>query len=78
MNGKVLNGRTINVSIAKDNGRAAEFIKRRVSVDGPLLGTSMVLSLPCPSQSSSLNRRLFSKITLRQKFGRVYIMAQMI
>lgn len=30
MNGKILNKRTIKVSIASDNGRAAEFIRRKV------------------------------------------------
>ncbi|GBG73209.1 hypothetical protein CBR_g12926 [Chara braunii] len=33
MNGKVLNGRTLKVCIAKDNGRAKEFIKRKVYKD---------------------------------------------
>ncbi|KAK1283552.1 hypothetical protein QJS10_CPB21g00308 [Acorus calamus] len=33
MRGKVLNGRNIKVSIAADNGRAAEFIRRRVYRD---------------------------------------------
>jgi hypothetical protein len=30
MNGKILNKRVLKVSIAADNGRAREFIKRRV------------------------------------------------
>ncbi|CBI31391.3 unnamed protein product, partial [Vitis vinifera] len=33
MNGKVLNKRTLTASIAADNGRAAEFIRRRVYKD---------------------------------------------
>ncbi|GAQ84183.1 RNA recognition motif and CCHC-type zinc finger domains containing protein [Klebsormidium nitens] len=51
MNGKVLNGRTINVSIAKDNGRAAEFIKRREYVDKSRCyecGKEGHLSYECP------------------------------
>ena len=32
MNGKILNKRTLKVAIAEDNGRAKEFIRRRVSV----------------------------------------------
>lgn len=32
MNGKVLNKRTLKVSIAEDNGRAKEFIRRRVTI----------------------------------------------
>lgn len=30
MNGKILNKRTLKVAIAEDNGRAKEFIRRRV------------------------------------------------
>lgn len=33
LSGKLLNGRTLNVSIAADNGRATEFIRRRVYKD---------------------------------------------
>ncbi|KAL5201091.1 hypothetical protein ABZP36_035445 [Zizania latifolia] len=33
MHGKVLNGRTLSASIAEDNGRASEFIRRRVYRD---------------------------------------------
>lgn len=33
MNGKVLNKRTLSVSIAADNGRAKEFIRKRVYTD---------------------------------------------
>lgn len=33
MNGKILNKRTLKVAIAEDNGRAKEFIRRRVSSD---------------------------------------------
>ncbi|KAG8057666.1 hypothetical protein GUJ93_ZPchr0002g25231 [Zizania palustris] len=33
MHDKVLNGRTLSASIAEDNGRASEFIRRRVNRD---------------------------------------------
>ncbi|KAG9150163.1 hypothetical protein Leryth_009756 [Lithospermum erythrorhizon] len=33
INGKILNGRTLTASIASDNGRAAEFIRRKVYKD---------------------------------------------
>ena len=32
MNGKILNKRTLKVTIASDNGRAREFIKRKACI----------------------------------------------
>ncbi|XP_057979222.1 U11/U12 small nuclear ribonucleoprotein 31 kDa protein [Malania oleifera] len=51
MNGKVLNKRTLKVSIASDNGRAAEFIRKRVYKDKSRCyecGESGHLSYECP------------------------------
>lgn len=51
MNNKILNGRTISVSIAADNGRAAEFIRRRVYKDKSRCyecGEQGHLSYECP------------------------------
>ncbi|XP_074316763.1 U11/U12 small nuclear ribonucleoprotein 31 kDa protein-like [Silene latifolia] len=51
MNGKLLNGRTITASIAADNGRAAEFIRRRVYKDKSRCyecGEEGHLSYECP------------------------------
>lgn len=51
MHGKVLNGRTISVSIAVDNGRAPEFIKKRIYKDKSRCyecGVSGHLSYECP------------------------------
>ncbi|KAK8939428.1 Zinc finger CCCH domain-containing protein 42 [Platanthera guangdongensis] len=51
MNKKILNGRTISVSIAADNGRAAEFIRRRVYKDKSRCyecGEQGHLSYECP------------------------------
>ncbi|ERM98449.1 hypothetical protein AMTRI_Chr07g28570 [Amborella trichopoda] len=52
LNGKTLNGRTIKVSIAADNGRAPEFIRRRVYKDKSRCyecGMEGHLSYECPS-----------------------------
>ncbi|GKC56249.1 U11/U12 small nuclear ribonucleoprotein 31 kDa protein [Tanacetum coccineum] len=51
VNGKVLNGRTLGASIAADNGRAAEFIKKRVYKDKTRCyecGEGGHLSYECP------------------------------
>ncbi|KAK7322526.1 hypothetical protein VNO77_25910 [Canavalia gladiata] len=51
MHGKVLNGRTLTASIAADNGRAPEFIRKRVYRDTGRCfecGTSGHLSYDCP------------------------------
>ncbi|KAK9678544.1 hypothetical protein RND81_11G218300 [Saponaria officinalis] len=51
MNGKVLNGRTLTASIAADNGRAPEFIRRRVYKDKSRCyecGEEGHLSYECP------------------------------
>lgn len=51
MDKKILNGRTLSASIAADNGRAAEFIKKRVYKDKSRCyecGESGHLSYECP------------------------------
>ncbi|KAJ4893284.1 U11/U12 small nuclear ribonucleoprotein 31 kDa protein [Raphanus sativus] len=51
MEGKILNGRKLTVSIAADNGRAAEFIKKRVYKDKSRCyecGDEGHLSYECP------------------------------
>ncbi|KAK9282826.1 hypothetical protein L1049_011049 [Liquidambar formosana] len=51
MNGKILNGRTLTASIASDNGRAAEFIKKRIYRDKSKCyecGADGHLSYECP------------------------------
>ncbi|KAB5538980.1 hypothetical protein DKX38_016513 [Salix brachista] len=51
MDKKILNGRTLSVSIAADNGRAAEFIKKRVYKDKSKCyecGEDGHLSYECP------------------------------
>lgn len=51
MHGKVLNGRTLRASIAEDNGRAAEFIRKRVYRDKSRCyecGAEGHLSYECP------------------------------
>lgn len=50
-NGKILNGRTLTASIAADNGRAPEFIRKRVYRDNGRCfecGVSGHLSYDCP------------------------------
>ncbi|KAH6820611.1 RNA recognition motif and CCHC-type zinc finger domains containing protein [Perilla frutescens var. hirtella] len=51
MDGKILNGRTLRASIAADNGRAAEFIKKKVYKDKSRCyecGEEGHLSYECP------------------------------
>ncbi|GMN50994.1 hypothetical protein TIFTF001_020152 [Ficus carica] len=51
MHGKILNGRTLTASIASDNGRAAEFIRKRVYRDKSRCyecGAEGHLSYECP------------------------------
>ncbi|GJU67297.1 U11/U12 small nuclear ribonucleoprotein 31 kDa protein [Tanacetum coccineum] len=65
VNGKVLNGRTLGASIAADNGRAAEFIKKRVYKDKTRCyecGEGGHLSYECPrnklgTRSAAANTR---------------------
>ena len=52
MNGKILNGRKLSVSIAVDNGRAQEFIRKRVYKDKSKCyecGEDGHLSYDCPN-----------------------------
>ncbi|KAL6958745.1 hypothetical protein U1Q18_043292 [Sarracenia purpurea var. burkii] len=60
INGKVLNKRTLTASIAADNGRAAEFIRRRVYKDKSRCyecGASGHLSYECPRNQLGTRER---------------------
>lgn len=60
MNKKILNGRTISASIAADNGRAAEFIRRRVYKDKSQCyecGEEGHLSYECPRNQLGPRKR---------------------
>ncbi|XVF23524.1 hypothetical protein REPUB_Repub13aG0046200 [Reevesia pubescens] len=60
MHGKVLNGRTISASIAVDNGRAPEFIKKRIYKDKSRCyecGVSGHLSYECPKNQLGPRKR---------------------
>ncbi|ONK79515.1 uncharacterized protein A4U43_C01F7140 [Asparagus officinalis] len=60
MNGKILNGRTLTASIAEDNGRAAEFIRRRVYKDKSRCyecGDEGHLSYECPRNQLGARER---------------------
>lgn len=60
MDRKVLNGRTLSVSIAADNGRAAEFIRRRVYKDKSRCyecGDEGHLSYECPRNQLGARER---------------------
>eukprot|EP00245_Coleochaete_scutata_P005301 TRINITY_DN18756_c0_g1_i1.p1 TRINITY_DN18756_c0_g1~~TRINITY_DN18756_c0_g1_i1.p1 ORF type:complete len:227 (-),score=48.87 TRINITY_DN18756_c0_g1_i1:470-1150(-) len=64
MNGKVLNGRTIKVTIAKDNGRAREFIKRKEYKDKSHCyecGEEGHLSYECPKNLLGARERPLKK-----------------
>ncbi|XP_021897705.1 U11/U12 small nuclear ribonucleoprotein 31 kDa protein [Carica papaya] len=73
MDGKVLNGRTLTASIAADNGRAAEFIKKRVYKDKSKCyecGVSGHLSYECPrNQLGPRERPVVSKRGRRRREG---------
>ncbi|KAJ8759095.1 hypothetical protein K2173_004101 [Erythroxylum novogranatense] len=69
MDKKILNGRTITASIAVDNGRAPEFIKKRVYKDKSRCyecGESGHLSYECPRNQLGPRERPVAK---RQRFG---------
>ncbi|PKA46628.1 Glycine-rich RNA-binding protein 4, mitochondrial [Apostasia shenzhenica] len=60
MNRRILNGRTLSVSIASDNGRAAEFIRRRVYKDKSRCyecGEEGHLSYECPRNQLGARER---------------------
>lgn len=64
MDGKILNKRTLRVSIAVDNGRAREFIKKRVYKDKSRCyecGESDHLSYECPKNVLGIRERPIPK-----------------
>lgn len=64
MNGKLLNKRTLRASIAVDNGRAREFIKRRIYKDKSRCyecGEAEHLSYECPKNVLGNRERPISK-----------------
>lgn len=64
MNGKILNKRTLSVSIAADNGRAPEFIRRRVYKDKSRCyecGEPGHLSYECPKNQLGPRERPLPK-----------------
>ncbi|KAL2613900.1 hypothetical protein R1flu_025592 [Riccia fluitans] len=64
MNGKILNKRTIKVSIATDNGRAREFIRRRIYKDKSRCyecGEEGHLSYECPKNQLGARERPIPK-----------------
>ncbi|KAK6233939.1 hypothetical protein QUC31_006345 [Theobroma cacao] len=64
MHGKVLNGRTLSTSIAVDNGRAPEFIRKRVYKDKSRCyecGVGGHLSYECPKNQLGPRERPVSK-----------------
>ncbi|CAL9047752.1 unnamed protein product [Musa banksii] len=72
MNGKVLNGRTLSASIAADNGRAAEFIRRRVYKDKSRCyecGEEGHLSYECPRNQLGPRERPNPKRARRREQG---------
>ncbi|XP_020088593.1 U11/U12 small nuclear ribonucleoprotein 31 kDa protein-like [Ananas comosus] len=73
MHGKVLNGRTLSASIASDNGRAAEFIRRRVYRDKSRCyecGEGGHLSYECPRNQLGARERPAPKRGRRGSHGR--------
>ncbi|GAB2286875.1 U11/U12 small nuclear ribonucleoprotein 31 kDa protein [Dionaea muscipula] len=73
MNGKILNGRTLTASIAADNGRASEFIRRRVYKDKSRCyecGEGGHLSYECPRNQLGPRERPVAKKGRRESGGR--------
>ncbi|GLT66803.1 hypothetical protein SLA2020_391510 [Shorea laevis] len=73
MHGKVLNGRTLSSSIAVDNGRAPEFIRKRVYKDKSRCyecGDSGHLSYECPKNQLGPRERPIPKKGRRGGTGR--------
>lgn len=70
MNGKILNGRTLRASIASDNGRAAEFIRRRIYKDKSRCyecGEEGHLSYECPKNQLGPRERPVPKKGRREQ-----------
>lgn len=70
MNGKILNGRVLTASIANDNGRAPEFIRRRVYKDKSRCyecGEEGHLSYECPRNQLGPRERPAPKKGRREK-----------
>jgi U11/U12 small nuclear ribonucleoprotein SNRNP31 len=71
MNGKILNKRVLKVSIAADNGRAREFIKRRVYKDKSRCyecGDEGHLSYECPKNQLGARERPIQKKRRKEQF----------
>ncbi|XP_072978829.1 uncharacterized protein [Typha angustifolia] len=72
MNGKILNGRKLTASIAADNGRASEFIRRRVYKDKSRCyecGEEGHLSYECPRNQLGPRERPVEKKQRRGSQG---------
>ncbi|KAK2969075.1 hypothetical protein RJ640_021114 [Escallonia rubra] len=72
INGKILNGRTLSASIAADNGRASEFIRRRVYKDKSRCyecGEGGHLSYECPKNQLGARERPQPKRGRRESGG---------
>lgn len=73
MDKKILNGRTLSASIAADNGRAAEFIKKRVYKDKSKCyecGEDGHLSYECPRNRLGIRERpVVKRVSLRRRSG---------
>lgn len=72
IHGKVLNGRTVNASIAADNGRASSFIKKRVYKDKSRCyecGDEGHLSYECPRNQLGPRERPMPKKLRRRSDG---------
>ncbi|KAF8403123.1 hypothetical protein HHK36_011217 [Tetracentron sinense] len=72
MQGKVLNKRTLTVSIASDNGRATEFIRRKVYADKSRCyecGGDGHLSYECPRNQLGPRERPVPKRVRREQGG---------
>ncbi|TYJ05045.1 hypothetical protein E1A91_A12G138500v1 [Gossypium mustelinum] len=70
MHGKILNGRTLSASIAVDNGRAPEFIKKKVYKDKSRCyecGVSGHLSYECPKNQLGPRERPVPKKGRREE-----------
>ncbi|KAM7253275.1 hypothetical protein ACFE04_025893 [Oxalis oulophora] len=76
MDKKILNGRTLTVSIATDNGRAPEFIKKRVYRDKSRCyecGVEGHLSYECPKNQFGARERPVAATDKRARRGNVAV-----